>query len=132
MPVIQTRTITRDLVRRNPNTLFVFGDNLAESGLGGQAAEMRGEPNAVGIPTKHAPSMEESAFFTDADFEKVERIIIRQFNKLTQHHRRGGRVVWPAAGVGTGLAQLPTRSPKIWMLIEWMRARLFIEAENAS
>jgi redox-sensitive bicupin YhaK (pirin superfamily) len=42
--------------------LFVFGDNLRRTGFGGQAAEMRGEPNAVGI----APGYEQK-HFADAD-----------------------------------------------------------------
>lgn len=125
MPLIQTRRYTRDLIQRNPNTLFVFGDNLWQVGKKGQAEEARGEPNAVGIPTKHRPAMQEDAFFTDADFDKVRPIWLRQFNRLKQHHKKGGRICWPASGVGTGLAELQKRSPKLWLLIEWLRAELF-------
>ena len=52
MPVIFMSSITREFVRNHPDFIFVFGDNLAKKGLGGQAREMRGEPNAVGIATK--------------------------------------------------------------------------------
>jgi hypothetical protein len=44
----------RDL-RANPESLYLFGDNTKRVGIGGQAREMRGEPNAVGIATKNAP-----------------------------------------------------------------------------
>lgn len=58
--------ITRQMMRAEPTTLFVFGDNLAQVGYGGQAKEMRGEPNAVGIPTKRKPSRTApDEFFTD-------------------------------------------------------------------
>ncbi|KKL05458.1 hypothetical protein LCGC14_2605850, partial [marine sediment metagenome] len=50
--------ITRQMLRDEPDTLFVFGDNMQRRGLGGQAFAMRGEPNAVGIPTKIFPSMD--------------------------------------------------------------------------
>jgi hypothetical protein len=42
---------TRATARRYTDALFAFGDNLARTGRGGQAAALRGEPNAVGIPT---------------------------------------------------------------------------------
>lgn len=46
------RHISRAYVRANRDKLFLFGDNLERRGFGGQAAAMRAEPNAVGIPTK--------------------------------------------------------------------------------
>jgi hypothetical protein len=64
--------ITRQRVRENLDTIFIFGDNLQEKGFGGQAREMRGEPNAIGIPTKNAPDLRESSFFSDQDFDRVK------------------------------------------------------------
>ena len=64
------RFITRDYVRANRDKLFLFGDNLEQRGLGGQAAAMRGEPNAIGIPTKKSPSYRADAFFSDDEFEQ--------------------------------------------------------------
>lgn len=55
--------ITREYVRANRDKLFLFGDNLERRGLGGQAAAMRDEPNAIGIPTKKSPSYKNAAFF---------------------------------------------------------------------
>ena len=55
MPVIYQKRICRDDLRRNPNAVYIFGDNEARTGLGGQAREMRGEPNAMGIATKRSP-----------------------------------------------------------------------------
>jgi hypothetical protein len=42
-------------IRAYPGVLVTFGDNLERLGLAGQAGAARGEPNAVGIPTKHGP-----------------------------------------------------------------------------
>jgi hypothetical protein len=116
--------ITRAMLRANPATLFVFGDNYAGIGRGGQAKEMRGEPNAVGIPTKWAPHMREDAFFKNEDLEKVRLLIDARFTRLLNHIRSGNEVVWPADGIGTGLAELQARAPKIWALIEHHKVNL--------
>ena len=112
------------MLRQSPDALFVFGDNLSRKGFGGQASEMRGEPNAVGIPTKRAPYMHESAFFNDNDLDEAGPAIKAAFARLFEHAQRGGTIFWPADGIGTGLAQLPTRAPSIWRLIEFERDAL--------
>lgn len=116
--------ITRAMVQAERRALFVFGDNLQRRGLGGQAAEMRGEPNAVGIPTKRAPSLGDSAFFTDADFDIFRDAAAPAFALLRAHAEGGGVIVWPADGIGTGLARLPERAPRIWAALERARVRL--------
>jgi len=105
--------VRRQMLKDAPDTLFVFGDNLRRAGMGGQAAEMRGEPNAVGIPTKIAPSMAPDAFFTDADLPKALDAFAEGFARLDAHLRAGGTIVVPEAGIGTGRAQLGQRAPKI-------------------
>lgn len=115
------KRITRQMLRDEPNTLFVFGDNLVRRGFGGQAREMRGEPNAVGIPTKARPSMETSAFLHDRDLEKWLSVCRAEFNRLLSHD---GPIVWPADGIGTGLAQLRDRAPAIWAELEDLRQEL--------
>lgn len=117
---------TRSMLRRNPNTLFVFGDNVARVGYGGQAAEARGEPNSVGIVTKLSPSK----FFSDADFDIARPLVVKAFNRLGMHLQAGLNVVWPKDGVGTGLAQLPERAPEIWQGIEACREYLFLYADS--
>jgi hypothetical protein len=111
----------RDMIRRNPSTLFVFGDNLARVGFGGQAKEARGEPNSVGIVTKLSPS----TFLTDADVDKVRTPIIQAFARLATHLSNGGTVVWPSDGVGTGLAEMPERAPQIYISMEMCKEYLF-------
>ena len=115
MPVLFMSSVTREFVRSHPNFLFVFGDNLAKEGLGGQAREMRGEPNAVGIATKRSPSMNSDAFFSDSDIHNVIIMgaIKDSFRILESHLLSGGVVVIPKNGVGGGLANLPANAPLI-------------------
>lgn len=49
MPVVKQDQIMRRDLLDNQDKLYVFGDNMVRRGFGGQAREMRGEPNAVGI-----------------------------------------------------------------------------------
>lgn len=122
----RVKHITRAMLRAEPDTLFVFGDNMQRRGLGGQAREMRGEPNAVGIPTKRAPSMLFDAFFDDSDLPKALPEIEAAFRRLREHAMTGGKIVWPADGIGTGMAELAKRAPLIWKLIELHRELLEI------
>ena len=54
------KVITRDKIKENPDVLYLFGDNLLRKGLGGQAKEMRGEPNTLGIVSKKYRNESES------------------------------------------------------------------------
>mgnify|MGYP000373700325 CR=1 FL=1 len=104
--------ITRSLVRDHPNRIFLFGDNLARRGFGGQAAAMRAEPNCVGIPTKKLLSNHEDAFFTDAEFEQNKAAIDHAFEILFHKISKAEHIiVIPVDGLGTGRAQLESRAP---------------------
>jgi hypothetical protein len=109
--------IIRATLRANPDKIFLFGDNLAGEGRGGQAREMRGEPNAVGIPTKKRPKMFVGSFFNDAEYEANCAAMDAAFAKIPA----GAHVIVPAAGLGTGLAQLPERAPRTF---EYLKKRL--------
>lgn len=111
--VIRLKCITRSVIRANPSILFAFGDNLARTGFGGQAAECRGEPNAVGIPTKRYPSMLPTAFFTDDDWPIVKPTFTTAFARLEAHLLAGKSIVWPTDGIGTGRARLAASAPRI-------------------
>jgi hypothetical protein len=113
MPINFMKKYTRSDLRANRNQLFVFGDNMVRQGRGGQAAECRDEPNAVGIPTKWNPSASESAYFSDLDIVKAAPSIDSAFNRLAEHIRTGGTVIWPSDNVGTGLAKLREKAPAI-------------------
>lgn len=118
--VIRERVITRAMVQANPDRLFIFGDNMERSGRAGQAAAMRGEPNAIGVPTKWHPSRLPDAYFSEADTDNhaVRAAILNAFLEMEGALMEGRDVVIPADGLGTGLAELPTRAPSLYRLIE--------------
>ncbi len=110
--VLTMKWITRSFVWEHRDRIFLYGDNLARRGFGGQAAAMRGEPNVVGIPTKKLPSNSENAFFTDAEFEQNKAAIDQAFERLASMSLTTDQViVIPLKGIGTGRAQLESRAP---------------------
>jgi len=116
--ILKQKIIKRSDLRANADVYYVFGDNTKRVGMGGQAGEMRGEPNAFGIPTKRLPSQYDDSFFSDEDFEEVKIIIDKHINELEKIVRNGHIVVIPQDGLGTGLSELPTRAPKIFKYLE--------------
>lgn len=102
---------TKELLRASPEKIFVFGDNMRRYGKRGQAM-IRDEPNAYGIATKRYPSMDGWAFFSDKE-DELDCVLndLRGLYKLSQTRT----IVFPIAGIGTGLAQMEKRSPFIWL-----------------
>ncbi len=113
--IIRWHHITREIVKANQEKIFIFGDNLKRRGYGGQAAAMRGEPNSFGIATKRAPGRNEADFFADRPDELDA--VAGDLNSLVAIFKTGRPVVIPVNGIGSGFAQLKTRSPQIWKLI---------------
>ena len=100
-----------DLCNKNPDKIFVFGDNLIGKGKGGQAI-IRDCPNAFGIPTKRLPSMDENSFFSDKEDE--EKIVLSRLRELYKLMFSGKEIILPIDGLGTGLADMENKSPKIF------------------
>lgn len=132
MIIEKMKFITREYVQSNPDKGFLFGDNLERIGMGGQAGAMRGEPNAVGIPTKKSPSMGEDAFFTDDEFEENCKVIDAALMDAWQlwldyvatYCTKEIAIVIPSDGLGTGLAELDKRAPKTFAYLEAKLAEL--------
>jgi hypothetical protein len=104
--------ITRDMLRAEPNAVFVFGDNAERWGLGGQAKEMRDEPNALGVATLYAPGQ----FYGDDPIKELG-IVLMDLSKVCMALLSGKTVYVPTDGLGTGLARLPQNAPAIANLI---------------
>lgn len=115
MPIVYQKHITRNDVQINHTKLYVFGDNLMRVGYGGQAKAMRGEPNAVGIPTKVSPAMYLS---DDRDFLTLASEYSMIFSKLSYELENGKTIVWPEDGIGTGLADMEKQAPLCWQLLQ--------------
>ncbi len=111
MPIEIMHRYSRQDLGTQPEKLFIFGDNNARIGFGGQAKEARGEPNAVGIRTKKAPTYADRDFLTDAEYAQNVTAIFEDFRPVFVALRHGTTVVWPADGIGTGIARLPIRAP---------------------
>jgi len=116
MPIIYAYEITRQMCRDNPEARFVFGDNVAKRGLGGQARAMRGEPNAIGVPTKWAPTLFDGDFFRD-DQDDAREEILWALDRVQLAAADGRLIVIPRDGIGTGLAEMPKRCPRLHALI---------------
>lgn len=125
MNVYFKRWITRDDVRGNPKVTFLFGDNLEHRGMAGQAGAMRGEPNAIGIPTKKKPSNTMDAYMTDTEFLVNKRYIDIAFDSIPLDRS----VVIPEEGLGTGLAELNRRAPMTFQHVQNRIAALLAYAK---
>ena len=113
MKLLSAKMYSVSLLRKNPDKVFIFGDNLKGYGKGGQAI-IRDEPNAIGIPTKKAPSMNPGSFFTDVEYAANKQAIDQAFTKIP----RGKTIVVPKDNIGTGKAQLKQKAPKTWLYLQ--------------
>lgn len=114
--LVFVKHITRAMLRAEPEARFVFGDNVARRGLGGQAKEMRGEPNAIGVVTKWEPGTDGRDYFND-QHPDCKRLVSSGFFEIEIALADGRTVYFPADGIGTGLSELPKRAPELHNLI---------------
>lgn len=118
MPIIYQKWISRADLKANRQILYLFGDNDRRIGLGGQAKEMRGEPNAVGVRTKHDPGGCDPSFYSDKNLaENVEKIN-QDLEPVREHLKSDGLVVIPLDGLGTGLSAMPSMCPLTFAALE--------------
>lgn len=119
---IQKKWYSLEQCNTNPNKLYVFGDNLKQVGMGGQAI-IRNAFNAYGIATKREPSMNEGSFFSDQQDEAFALFddIYNLIYTFRKHDDVFDTIVLPADGLGTGLSQMPMRSPHLFV---WMNQTL--------
>ena len=110
--------INRETVKANPDKIFVFGDNDIREGLGGQAKEMRGESNAIGIVTKKSPQTTDDAYYTDDEFDLNKTKINIDIKNVMGEIKKGKTVVFPSNGIGTGLAKLKEKAPKTFKFLQ--------------
>lgn len=115
--VIFQKLIFREDLRNNPEVCYLFGDNLARVGLGGQAKEMRNEPNAYGIATKKSPS----EYFTDDEYNQNIVLIEQDIKRIPKNRL----IVVPSDGIGTGLARLSEVAPKTFNFLQIKLMELF-------
>lgn len=124
MAILYQKIVNRDDLKKNPTVLYLFGDNDKREGFGGQAAEMRGESNAVGVRTKRAPGRDNESYWYDKSFDQNCQKIDEDLNRARAHLRRGGIIVIPSDGIGTGFAQMERRCPRTFNVLQQSLASL--------
>lgn len=112
MPVRYLKWISREMLQQDPGARFVFGDNRERWGMGGQAASMRGEPNAIGVATLYAPGK-----YYHADDPLALSTVASDLSRVALALDEGRTVFVPFDGLGTGLARLLENAPALHRLI---------------
>lgn len=119
MPIISQKMYCRGDAVANRDVLYIFGDNEQRDGYGGQAGAMRGEPNAVGVAT-----LSYAKPWSDQDAARQCRVIDGDLYPVLVHLLRGGIVVFPEDGIGTGIAKLAETSPVTMQYVLSVMAQL--------
>jgi hypothetical protein len=91
--------------------IFVFGDNNARVGKGGQAV-IRGLDNTFGIRTKIGPNNKPLSFYNDKDLKSNIQKIDDDVLRLKKLALEGNTIVFSSGGYGTGLSKLPEVAPQ--------------------
>lgn len=118
MPVLYQKMISRSDLKANPTVLYLFGDNDVRRGFGGQAKEIRGEENAVGVRTKARPCMGDDCYWSDQTLVENMAKIDQDLAPVREHLRRNGIVVVPVDGIGTGYSQMEQRCPMTFAYLQ--------------
>ncbi len=107
-----SRRFSIEQCRVNFKDLFIYGDNGQRIGMGGTAC-IREQKNAIGLISKHKPSTEPSAYFSDADYVANCTLIDEDIVKIKEYAKETEAIsyVFPFGGIGNGLALLPIKAP---------------------
>jgi hypothetical protein len=92
--------ITKYFLDNNPNTYFVFGDNLERKGYGG-AAKLRDHPHAIGFITKKFPDNRDTSFYHKEEYQEV---FFEELFKLAKTVERRPDKTFYISQLGGGLA----------------------------
>jgi len=120
---------TKDSPKENPNTAYIFTENINSIGssrVGGGSAIIRNNPNAIGIVTKKYYVYSEDRATskvtggwnqdfqnTEADFDLFKKVNLEQFAKIDKYETK----IFPQ-GFASDLAKIPTR------FAEWLQNEL--------
>lgn len=112
--IITSNLYSVDYCQINLDYLFVFGDNQLRVGMGGQAT-IRHQSNSIGIATKTTPA----EYFTDDKYLynqiSIDKDIMMIKKRLEEYNYKA--VVFPSAGIGTGLANMQIQCPKTFLYL---------------
>ena len=124
--VVQEAWYSIEQCRANPRSIYIFGDNLLRVGEAGQAS-IRSCNNAIGIATKKKPSMLDSSFFSDKEYDKLEPFLKKEIDKIVDIMFSGNvdTLVFPKDGLGTGLSKLPQKAPEVFLALSALLYKTF-------
>ena len=97
MAIYKDTLITQEFLDNNPDSYFIFGDNLIREGMGG-AAKLRYHPHAIGFITKKYPDNADNSFYKPEEYspiffeelQKLKKIIENRPNKKFYISQLGG------------------------------------------
>jgi len=92
--------ITKKYLLKNPNHIFVFGDNTIRRGKGG-AAKFRDMLNTYGFITKKYPNMRDSSFYRPSEYLPIFQ---NELNKLKDTIEKNPDRIFLISRIGGGLA----------------------------
>ena len=109
---IQKEWYSISMLSANPKKIYVFGDNIIRSGLGGQAI-IRDCFNAIGLVTKRLPDTNPESYFADtiSDYKILTGDLFNLSKLLNSPEYQDWTLVFPKDGIGTGLSKMPQKSP---------------------
>ena len=100
MAKFENITITDYFLDMNPNSYFVFGDNIERRGYGG-AAKLRDHPHSIGFITKKFPDNRCTSFYHKEEYEEV---FFEELNKLKTIIDKRPEKTFYISQLGGGLA----------------------------
>lgn len=106
MAKYQNVEITQNFLDENPNTYFIFGDNLERKGYGGAAA-LRDHPHSIGFITKKFPDHKDESFYKPEEYSAV---FFEELTKLKIIIQKRSDKIFYISQLGGGLAN----RYKIW------------------
>ena len=119
-------------VASNPDKIFVFGDNNARVGRGGQAI-IRDLPNSVGIRTKKEPSDKLVAYYKDSEYDQNTKNILSDILEIKSIAIAGSTIVMSKGGYGNGLAKLKEKAPNTFkFLCDSLKEHFNFDNENGN
>ena len=100
MAIYKNIIITQEFLDCNPNSYFVFGDNIIREGMGG-AASLRYHPHAIGFITKKFPDNQPESFYKPEEYSEV---FFEELKKLKTIIEKRPEKTFYISQLGGGLA----------------------------
>lgn len=118
LKVLVSKKFSIDQCKKNSKALFIFGDCRAHEGYGGTAV-IRGQRNSIGISTKHKPSNDADAFYTDDEYDENIKFFEKDLERIKAYalEIEADSLCFPFYGIGTGFALLPLKAPRTFFYL---------------